>query len=460
MELAEKLRRGINLPEGVPTSLDVQHVSDGPGASTFPNGCHVCEVEVDPETGVIEVVKYSSVNDFGTVINPMIVEGQLHGGVVQGIGQALMEMTVYDADGQLLTGSYMDYAMPRASDAPSFSIANHPVPATTNPLGVKGCGEAGCAGSLTSMMNAVVDALSEYGIRHIDMPATPTASGRRSAPRTAHGRRDSKTLQEQLAGHDPGHRASASDRARAARTGSSAASASRISSATIYIMLLAPLFLFVREDYGVSYTELGLALTAFNVRLDRAADADRLPGRPRERAHGADRGPAARRRRHSRSRGSCNSFWVFVAMFAVAGLANTVYHPADYALLSQHVPPERAGRVFSFHTFAGMLGNAAAPPTLLFLQSLVGWRGAFLGAAVLGVVAAVVLLLTREPEAPQPPPRRARTETTDAPLDGWRLLTVAADPAQSRVLHPAVVLRRRAQQLSRGRARRALRHAG
>ena len=173
MELAGKIRGGINLPEGVPTSLDVQHVSDGPGGSTFPNGCHVAEVEIDPDTGVIQVVSYSCVNDFGTVINPMIVEGQLHGGVVQGIGQALMEMTVYDADGQFLTGSYMDYALPRASDAPNFSVANHPVPAKTNPLGVKGCGEAGCAGALTSVMNAVVDALSEYGIRHIDMPATP-----------------------------------------------------------------------------------------------------------------------------------------------------------------------------------------------------------------------------------------------------------------------------------------------
>ena len=139
----------------------------------FPNGCHVAEVEIDPATGVIEVVKYSCVNDFGTVINPMIVEGQLHGGVVQGIGQALMEMTAYDDDGQFLTGSYMDYALPRASDTPNFSVASHPVPATTNPLGVKGCGEAGCAGALTSVMNAVVDALSEYGIRHIDMPATP-----------------------------------------------------------------------------------------------------------------------------------------------------------------------------------------------------------------------------------------------------------------------------------------------
>jgi carbon-monoxide dehydrogenase large subunit len=103
----------------------------------------------------------------------MIVEGQLHGGAVQGIGQALMEMTVYDSEGQFLTGSYMDYALPRASDVPSFAVAAHPMPTKTNPLGVKGCGEAGCAGALTSVMNAVVDALSEYGIAHIDMPATP-----------------------------------------------------------------------------------------------------------------------------------------------------------------------------------------------------------------------------------------------------------------------------------------------
>jgi aerobic carbon-monoxide dehydrogenase large subunit len=173
MELAEKLRSGIKLPEGVPTTLDVRHVSDGPGASTYPNGCHVCEVELDPDTGVIEVVKYSSVNDFGTVINPLIVEGQLHGGVIQGIGQALMEMTAYDDDAQLLTGSFMDYALPRASDCPEVAVVDHPVPATTNVLGVKGCGEAGCAGSLTSVTNAIADALGEFGIRHLDMPATP-----------------------------------------------------------------------------------------------------------------------------------------------------------------------------------------------------------------------------------------------------------------------------------------------
>ena len=172
MELAEKLRSGMKVPEGMPQSLDVKLASE-PVPSSFPNGCHVAEVEIDPDTGVIEIVKYSSVNDFGTVINPLLVEGQIHGGLVQGIGQALMENTVYDADGQLLTGSYMDYALPRAQAAPDFVTEHHPVPCTTNPLGTKGCGEAGCAGALVSIMNAIVDALSEYGIRHIDMPATP-----------------------------------------------------------------------------------------------------------------------------------------------------------------------------------------------------------------------------------------------------------------------------------------------
>jgi aerobic carbon-monoxide dehydrogenase large subunit len=173
LELAEKLRSGVSFPEGIPATLDVRHVSDGPGAATFPNGCHVCEVELDPHTGLMEVVRYLSVNDFGTVINPMIVEGQMDGGVVQGIGQALMELTVYDDDGQLLTGSYMDYALPRAPDCPPMTVLHHPVPATTNVLGVKGCGEAGCAGALTCVMNAVADALSEFGIHHLDMPATP-----------------------------------------------------------------------------------------------------------------------------------------------------------------------------------------------------------------------------------------------------------------------------------------------
>ncbi len=172
MEIADRLRGGLELPEGVPTSLDVSHVHAS-APSAFPNGCHVAEVEVDPQTGVVEVVRYSMVNDFGTVVNPMLVAGQAHGGVVQGIGQALMEHCVYDGDGQVLAGSYMDYAVPRADSAPDFAIDFHAVPATTNLLGAKGCGEAGCAGSLPSVMNAVVDALSVYGITHIDMPATP-----------------------------------------------------------------------------------------------------------------------------------------------------------------------------------------------------------------------------------------------------------------------------------------------
>ena len=172
LAVAARLRQGLNLPEGTPDTLDVNLVTDTP-PSAFPNGCHVAEIELDPETGVIEVVKYSMVNDFGTIVNPLTVEGQSHGGVVQGIGQALMERTYYDRDGQLLSGSYMDYALPRADNAPMFQIENHPVPATTNPLGVKGCGEAGCAGSLPSVMNAVLDALSQFGVKHIDMPSTP-----------------------------------------------------------------------------------------------------------------------------------------------------------------------------------------------------------------------------------------------------------------------------------------------
>ena len=172
MELAATIHAGLKLPPGLPQSLDVADIYDGP-PSAFPNGCHIAEVEVDPDTGMVEVVKYTFVNDFGVVINPLLVDGQAHGGIVQGIGQALRERTVYDDDGQLLTGSYMDYAMPRADDAPLFVHDFHPVPATTNPLGAKGCGEAGCAGALPSVMNALVDALGAFGIRHIDMPATP-----------------------------------------------------------------------------------------------------------------------------------------------------------------------------------------------------------------------------------------------------------------------------------------------
>ncbi len=173
MDLAAKLRDGsLSLPEGAPTSLDVSHVSKGEIAA-YPNGCHICEVEIDPDTGIIRVDRYTTVNDFGTIVNPLLVEGQIHGGVAQGVGQALMERVVFDEQGQLVTGSFMDYQLPRAEDLPDIGFASHPVPATTNLLGAKGCGEAGCAGSLTSVMNAVVDALSDVGVHHIDMPATP-----------------------------------------------------------------------------------------------------------------------------------------------------------------------------------------------------------------------------------------------------------------------------------------------
>src|SRR5262249_50215609 len=173
LELAARLRGGLKLPDGVPTSLDVDHVVKDPVPSAFPNGCHIAEVEVDPQTGGARVVRYTAVNDLGTVVNPLLVEGQVQGGVVQGLGQVLMEQAVYDADGQLVTGSFMDYAMPRAHDAPIINVLNHPVPTKSNPLGAKGCGEAGTSGGLPSVANAVIDALSEYGIRHLEMPMTP-----------------------------------------------------------------------------------------------------------------------------------------------------------------------------------------------------------------------------------------------------------------------------------------------
>jgi carbon-monoxide dehydrogenase large subunit len=170
MELARRLRES-KMPEGVPDTLDVDHTTE-PVPSTFPNGCHVAEVEIEPETGIVEIVRYTGVNDFGTIVNPMLVAGQLHGGVAQGIGQALMECVSYDLSGQPITGSLMDYAVPRAQDIPTMAIGDHPVAAKSNPLGTKGCGEAGCAGSLATIVNAVLDALSEFGIEHIDMPLT------------------------------------------------------------------------------------------------------------------------------------------------------------------------------------------------------------------------------------------------------------------------------------------------
>jgi carbon-monoxide dehydrogenase large subunit len=173
LDVAARLRAGLKLPDGVPISLDVDHVVKDPVPSAFPNGCHIAEVEVDPETGAANVVRYTAVNDLGTIVNPLLVEGQIQGGVVQGLGQVLLEQAIYDSDGQLVTGSFMDYAMPRAHDAPMINIVSHPVPTKSNPLGAKGCGEAGTSGGLPSVANAVIDALSEYGIRHLEMPMTP-----------------------------------------------------------------------------------------------------------------------------------------------------------------------------------------------------------------------------------------------------------------------------------------------
>jgi aerobic carbon-monoxide dehydrogenase large subunit len=143
------------------------------GKQNFPNGCHICELEIDKETGVVEIVRYSVVDDVGTVLNPMLLHGQIHGGVAQGAGQVLMEDIHFDASGQLVTASFMDYAMPHAHNLSRIEVESNPVPTKTNPLGTKGAGEAGNVGALPAVANAVVDALSEFGIRHIEMPATP-----------------------------------------------------------------------------------------------------------------------------------------------------------------------------------------------------------------------------------------------------------------------------------------------
>jgi aerobic carbon-monoxide dehydrogenase large subunit len=142
-------------------------------SGNFPNGCHVCEIEIDPETGATRVVGYWVVDDVGTVINPLLVKGQIMGGIAQGMGQVLMEDKTYDETGQVLSGSFMDYAMPRAENFCHVVIEDNPVPTPTNPLGVKGAGEAGTVGSLSAGVNAIVDALSVLGIRHIDTPCTP-----------------------------------------------------------------------------------------------------------------------------------------------------------------------------------------------------------------------------------------------------------------------------------------------
>jgi len=178
--LAEVARRHLSAlaatPERLRGSLGADLTADGafkPVQPTYPNGCHICEVEVDPETGRTALVRYTATDDFGAEINPMLVDGQVHGGVAQGIGQALLERVVYDASGQLVSGSFMDYAMPRADDLPSLQLARRPERCPSNPLGVKGCGEAGATAAPPAVMNAVMDALAQVGVEEFDMPATP-----------------------------------------------------------------------------------------------------------------------------------------------------------------------------------------------------------------------------------------------------------------------------------------------
>ena len=149
-------------------------MGEGSFGVSYPNGCHIAEVEIDPETGAATVARYTAVDDLGNIINPALVEGQVHGGVVQGAGQVFGEHAIYDSSsGQLLTGSFSDYYMPRAGLMPKIAVHDHPVPTPTNALGAKGVGESGCSGSLPALVNAVVDAIRPLGIHHLDMPFTP-----------------------------------------------------------------------------------------------------------------------------------------------------------------------------------------------------------------------------------------------------------------------------------------------
>jgi carbon-monoxide dehydrogenase large subunit len=172
IDLALAQRKRAAAGEDV-TTLDAAEVAEIK-SHTFPNGCHMAEVEIDPDTGMIEIVRYIVCDDVGKAVNPLIVRGQVHGGVAQGVGQAVFERTAYDPEsGQLLSASFMDYALPRAGDLPNIEVDLIEVPCGTNPLGVKGAGEAGAVGSPPAMMNAIVDALRGDGVSHMDMPATP-----------------------------------------------------------------------------------------------------------------------------------------------------------------------------------------------------------------------------------------------------------------------------------------------
>jgi aerobic carbon-monoxide dehydrogenase large subunit len=171
-EIAVAAHDRPNLPKDMEPGLFATAVYQAP-VNNYPNGCHTCELEIDQETGKVDITRYSVVDDFGTVLNPLLLHGQVHGGIAQGAGQALMEDIHFDSAGQLVTASFMDYAMPHAHDLCDMEVESNPVPTKTNPLGVKGAGEAGCVGALPAVTNAIVDALSEFGVTHIEMPATP-----------------------------------------------------------------------------------------------------------------------------------------------------------------------------------------------------------------------------------------------------------------------------------------------
>jgi len=175
-DVAKEAMDPTKLPKGMDVGLIATATYSAP-VQNFPNGCHICEVEI---------MRYSVVDDVGTVINPLLLKGQIVGGVAQGIGQILMEDIKFDGHGQNLTGSFMDYAMPRATDISAVDVKSNPVPTRTNPLGVKGAGEAGCVGAMPAVANALVDALSPLGVRHIEMPATPERLWR--AMRDGHAR--------------------------------------------------------------------------------------------------------------------------------------------------------------------------------------------------------------------------------------------------------------------------------
>jgi carbon-monoxide dehydrogenase large subunit len=185
--LAEAARDPEQIPPGLEPGL-FGEVDNPLDPVTFPNGCHVAEVEIDPETGELALLSYIAVDDYGTLINPMLTEGQVQGGLAQGIGQAAFERVVYDeGSGQLVTASLMDYQLPRAADLPAIEVRFNPVPSAANPLGVKGSGQAGCIAAPQTIMNAILDALVPLGIEAFDMPATPERLWRaiQGAPRAA-----------------------------------------------------------------------------------------------------------------------------------------------------------------------------------------------------------------------------------------------------------------------------------